>query len=62
VREVIMPAKDSVNILDYLRGVYQGRGDNWHNSVIDSLKAFVKRGGYRVDYQGDVFTKRGSGA
>ena len=60
VREVIMPAKDSVNILDYLRGVYQGRGDNWHNSVIDSLAAFIKRGGYKIDCQGDIFKRVGN--
>lgn len=62
VREVILPAGESVNILEHLRGVYPGRGDNWHNGVIDSLAAFIKRGGYKIDYQGDIFTKRGSGA
>jgi hypothetical protein len=59
VKEVILPAGGPVNILDYLRGAYPGRPDGWHNEAIDSLAAFINRGGYRIDHEGDIFTKRG---
>jgi hypothetical protein len=58
VKEVILPAEGPVNILDCLRDAYSNRSDNWCNEVIDSLKAFIERGGYHIDYRGDVFTKR----
>jgi hypothetical protein len=57
VKEVILAAEGSVNILDYLRTAYPARSDTWHNDVIDSLAAFIKRGGYHIDQKGDIFSK-----
>jgi hypothetical protein len=57
VKEVILPAEKPVNILDYLREAFPGRADNWHNNVIDSLAVLIKRGGYRIDRNGDTFSK-----
>lgn len=59
VEEVILPAGEPVNILDYLRVVYSEQLDDWYFEVIDSLEAYIKRKGYLIDQNGDVFWKRG---
>jgi len=52
-------AKGSMNILDFLRAEYPNRGDEWCFDVTAYLKGYVKKIGYKIDIQGDVFTKRG---
>ena len=57
VKDVIEPVEEPVNILDYLRDAYPNRSDNWCNEVIDSLAAYIKREGYKIERRGDVFSK-----
>lgn len=62
VRKIVIPS-DSVNILDWLRAEYPDRSDNWKNEVIDNLAVYIKREGYKIDCEGDIFrSRKGQGA
>jgi hypothetical protein len=57
VKQVILK-KGTVNLLDFLRNDYPNRGDPWHNDVIDFTAGYIRKEGYKIDRDGDIFTKR----
>jgi len=50
--------RGTINLLDYLREEYPNRSDPWRNDVIDFLAGYIKKEGYKIDQDGDVFTRR----
>jgi hypothetical protein len=57
VREVIL-RRETINLLDFLRNEYPNKADSWHNDVIDFVTGYIRKGGYKIDRAGDIFTKR----
>jgi hypothetical protein len=54
VRQVILPLK-RVNLLEWLRESYPQRPESWWNDVEDNVTDFIRRNGFKIRRNGDVF-------